>query len=302
MAEISVVIPTYNRAASLRCAIESALAQTFRNIEIVVVDDNSQDNTQELVAGFHDERITYIRHDVNKRVSAARNTGIAHARGKYIAFLDDDDEWLPEKLELQLRVFQHAAPTVGGVYAGAVTVERASRKILNHITPRKRGNVLASLLERNWIAPTSSIVLKRECFETAGLFDTAMSFSEDYDLWLRVARDYAFEYVKEPLVKYYVQENGRLSTNYTTMIEGLERLMQKHGQLFSLHRKSFSQRYHVLGVIHYYNGDMTKAREAFAKALSLYPYEPRHYVYFCLSLLGSHVLKAYIASRAQLSL
>jgi glycosyltransferase involved in cell wall biosynthesis len=302
MTEVSVIIPTYNRAEALRCALESALRQTFRNLEIVVVDDNSQDNTRQLVASVQDERVRYIRHDVNKKVSAARNTGILQARGKYIAFLDDDDEWFPEKLERQLQVFQHASPGVGGVYSGALTIERTSQKTLNHITPIKRGNVFEALLERNWIAPTSSVVLKRECFENAGLFDPAMSFSEDYDLWLRIAREYAFDYVEDPLVKYYVQDNGRLSNNYATMIAGLERLMKKHGQFFKLHRRSASHRHHTLGVIHCYSQNITKARKAFAQALCLYPYEPRHYVYFCLSLLGPRCLKAYTVARAQLSL
>src|SRR3989442_437688 len=105
MSKVSVIIPTYNRAEFLGLALTSVLNQTFQDFEILIIDDNSQDSTQEVVTNFGDERIKYIRHDVNKRVAAARNTGVANSNGEYIAFLDDDDEWFPDKLQIQLDLF-----------------------------------------------------------------------------------------------------------------------------------------------------------------------------------------------------
>ena len=116
MPAVSVIIPTYNRAEFLRLAITSVLNQTFQDFEIIVVDDASEDHTHEVMNNLNDKRIKYIRHEVNKRVSAARNTGVLHSSGDYIAFLDDDDEWLPSKLQRQVALLEDSTSTCGGVY------------------------------------------------------------------------------------------------------------------------------------------------------------------------------------------
>jgi len=113
---VSVIISTYNRAHLIGRAIQSVLNQTYQDFEVIVVDDGSTDNTEEIVKSFNDPRIRYIRHEKNKGAAAARNTGIKAARGKYIAFQDSDDEWLPEKLEKQMKVFENAPPEAGVVY------------------------------------------------------------------------------------------------------------------------------------------------------------------------------------------
>src|SRR5690348_13147078 len=112
MAPVSVIIPTHNRSDFLRNAITSVLNQTYQDFEIIVVDDGSTDNTSEVVANFSDERITFIRHDTNKGGSAARNTGILASKCDYIAFLDDDDEWLPDKLRKQMEILVASPPEV----------------------------------------------------------------------------------------------------------------------------------------------------------------------------------------------
>ena len=106
MAAVSVIITTYNRAHLVGKAIKSVLNQTFQDFELIVVDDGSTDNTEEVINSFNDTRIRYIRHKINKGGNAARNTGLRNSKGEYIAFLDSDDEWLPEKLERQLEVFK----------------------------------------------------------------------------------------------------------------------------------------------------------------------------------------------------
>ena len=112
--KVSVIIPTYNRAHLVGRAIRSVLNQTYQDFEIIVVDDGSTDNTEEVVKSFNDPRIRYIRHEKNRGGSAACNTGIRAARGEYIAFQDSDDEWLPEKLEKQMQVFENTPTGVGG--------------------------------------------------------------------------------------------------------------------------------------------------------------------------------------------
>ena len=113
---ISVIIPTYNRAHLIGKAVKSVLSQTYQDFEIIVVDDGSTDNTEEIVKSFTDYKIYYICHKHNRGASAARNTGIKASRGEYIAFLDSHDEWLPEKLDKQIKTFNSESSEVGVVY------------------------------------------------------------------------------------------------------------------------------------------------------------------------------------------
>jgi len=186
MDKVSCIIPTHNRAAFLADAISSALAQTYENLEVIVVDDASTDNTSDVVAAFNDGRITYLRHSMNKGGSAARNTGILTSRAEYVAFLDDDDEWLPEKIAKQMKVLRSSAPEVGCVYTGYWDVDRSSGSYVGKQIPNRRGDLAKELQLENCIGSTSSVLVKRECLNEAGLFDESLPCSQDYDLWLRL--------------------------------------------------------------------------------------------------------------------
>jgi glycosyltransferase involved in cell wall biosynthesis len=118
MPKVSVIIPTYNRAGLLKRAIQSVLNQIYQDFEIIIVDDASTDNTENVIESFKEHRIRYIKHESNKGAAVARNTGIKFANENYIAFQDSDDEWLPEKLEKQMEIIEHASPRVGVVYTG----------------------------------------------------------------------------------------------------------------------------------------------------------------------------------------
>src|SRR5262245_45342203 len=135
MSRVSVIIPTHNRADFLRGALSSVLNQTYQNFEIIVVNDASTDDTAKVVAAFEDERIRFIRHDTNKGGSAARNTGILASKCDYIAFLDDDDEWLPDKLRKQMEILLASPPEVAGVYTGCLDVDKTSGKVIRQRIP-----------------------------------------------------------------------------------------------------------------------------------------------------------------------
>jgi len=122
MPKISVISPTYNRAHLITRAVHSVLNQTYQDFEYIVVDDASTDNTEEVIKGFKDERIKYIKHEKNRGPSAARNTGIKAAKGEYIGFLDSDDEWLPEQAEKQVSKFLESPDNVGVIYCGHVVI------------------------------------------------------------------------------------------------------------------------------------------------------------------------------------
>ncbi len=292
MPKVSIIIPTYNRSRFLRLAVQSVLAQTFTDFEIVIVDDASQDDTRGAVASLRDPRIRYIRHDRNRRISGTRNTGITNSTGEYIAFLDDDDEWLPSKLAQQVAALDSSAPTVGAVYTAFAQIDVATQEVLRIIRPGKRGHILHELCKRNWIGTASTVCLRRQCVEEVGLFDESVEFGEEYDMWIRVAHRFDFKYIDEVLVKYGVHAN-RLSTNYKIMISGLERQLEKHASFFAIDRANYSRRYAWLGTLYCYNGDVRKGREALLEAIMASPLKVNSYAYLGLTLLGARGFRGF---------
>ena len=289
MPKVSVIIPTHNRPVYLRSAITSVLNQTYKDFEIIVVDDASEDDTEQVVAAFGEPRIRYFRHETGKGDGGARNTGIAHARGDYIGFLDDDDQWLPEKLALQIAVLENSQARVGGVYTGHFDISGSDGRITNVSYPIRRGDLSQYALIESCII-TSCVLLRKECFEKVGLFDESIPYCNDRDMWIRIAQSFQFEYIKQPLVKYRVHDN-KLSTNFTLAVKGREIILQKYGAAFSRYRREHAERYLTLGELYCYDGNMKKGRKAFFKAIKIYPLEIRSY-YFCfLSLGGSGFFK-----------
>jgi glycosyltransferase involved in cell wall biosynthesis len=290
MPQVSVVIPTYNRAEFLRSAIASVLNQTYQDFEIIVVDDGSKDNTEDVVCHFNNRKIRYVRHETNKGVTVARNTGVLNSKGAIIAFLDDDDEWLPQKLTRQMAVLRRSPLQTGAVYTGLLRVDHRTGKILGEWIPTKRGDLFDELCFENCVGTASTVLLRKECFNTLGLFDEDICFGEEYDMWIRVSKRFLFECVNEPLVKYRVHP-AKLSTNYELVISGLEAQLRKHEVFFRSNKKGYSYRYLSLGTLYCYVGNMGRGRVAFLTAIKLYPWGLRHYYNWCLSLLSAAYFK-----------
>lgn len=196
MSEIAVIIPTYNRAPSLKRAIESVLAQSLSDIEVIVVDDGSQDDTQDVAQTFRACRYMRIRHSGLPAI--ARNTGARMATSPYLAFLDSDDEWLPAKLQKQLM-------NIAEKSCGLVCANASLNGVRPYLKPGQKhtGPVLRDLVADNFVI-TSSVVVRRELFERAGGFceDPLLRGVEDYDLWLRLAAVTDFYYIDEELLLY----------------------------------------------------------------------------------------------------
>lgn len=202
MPSVSIIIPTFNRAEKVVRAISSVVEQTFADFEIIVVDDGSEDNTEQTVAQFG-ERLVYIAHPSNLGVSAARNTGIKKSRTPLIAFLDSDDRWLPEKLAVQVAFFNNHPQAV------ACQTEETWIRKGKRVNPKKKhlkpsGDIFEPSLKLCLVSP-SAVMLKRSLLEEVGLFDEDLPACEDYDLWLRIACRYPVYLIKEPLV---VKEGG----------------------------------------------------------------------------------------------
>lgn len=227
---VSVIIPTFNRANLLILAIQSVLNQTIEDFELIVVDDASTDDTQQKVACIDDLRIQYIVHQKNLGACGTRNTGLSIAQGQYIAFLDSDDEWLPNKLEKQLSLFKCVPDDVGVIYSW-LQVINAQGKSVRMRKPDIRGDVEDYLIYKNLIGTPSTVMIKKKCIEPDLQFDTKLRCCEDWDMWLQISKNYRFEVIPEPLTLYRDHDDdNRGSTNHTMVTEGYLVFLKKHHQ------------------------------------------------------------------------
>jgi len=281
---VSVIIPTYNRVHLVSQAVQSVLDQTYQDLEIIVVDDGSTDNTEEVVRSFKDSRICYIRHKENRGGSAARNTGIKAARGEFIAFLDSDDEWLPSKLSKQMTIFQAAPEELGVVYCGVYFVDYQSDRIIETIVPDYRGNILKVILNRGSGPSLPASVVKKECFEKVGLFDEIFPSYQDADLWARISQFYQFDFVKECLLKVW-RNHEQISTNEIARLKGRELFLSKYSSL--LPRVTKSKLYYMIGNTYCLQNNMKSGRRNFLLSIMAYPLFIKSYECLFVSLFGS---------------
>jgi len=204
MATVSVVMPTFNRARFIPSAVASALAQTYADLELIIVDDGSTDDTARVLEPFfEDGRVRYF-YQSNQGQSVARNYALAQSSGEFIAFLDSDDLWCPDKLEKQLRAFD-ANPGVDIVHGDEVLINEQGEVISRKNMRRYSGRITRQLLADNSVSITTALV-KRRCFEEMGGFDTLVGVADDYDLWLRFSARYRFHYEPGIVASYRVME------------------------------------------------------------------------------------------------
>jgi len=223
---VSVVIPTHNRSRLVVRAVKSVLAQQGVDLEVIVVDDASRDDTAKVVGSLTDPRIRFLAHETNRGASAARNTGIGMAGGEYIAFLDSDDEWLPGKAAAQAAVLT-GDPAVGLVYCGFRTVDEEMDLGIDRNIEVHRGDVFGDLL-RGWCPDTTSMLMaRRDLLEEVGLFDTSLAGFQDYDLLLRLSRVTRFDLVEERLVVKHEHGGPQLTTDTAARQRALEVLVEK---------------------------------------------------------------------------
>jgi glycosyltransferase involved in cell wall biosynthesis len=188
-------------------AIDSVLVQTYAEIECIVVDDGSTDKTNELINSIEDDRLIYMRHESNKGASAARNTGIKHSKGSLIAFLDDDDEWLPTKLEKQVPFLQSKDEKVGMVYCWMDYFDENQQLIEEH-HPILSGNVFPHLLDAQRLGGCPTLLVRREVIDNVGKFDENLRRGNDGDFIRRVCQQYHVDFLPEVLVRVHV-DHGR---------------------------------------------------------------------------------------------
>lgn len=280
---VSVVIPAYNRAATIRAAIESVLRQTWSDFELIVVDDGSTDGTAEAVGAIGDPRLRLVSPGRNLGAAGARNAGVAAASGTWIAFQDSDDEWLPLKLEKQMAVLPEDTPHVAA-YCGLLTLggfdDRADDRLEFRYRPDPalepaRGHILPTLLSGNMVS-TQTLVVRRDVFLELGGFDETLPAVEDWDFALRLARRGTLALVDEPLVHQRFSPNS-LTRDLGRQLRAYERILDKNLELFEGRPDLLARQYYILAGDHRRGGNFAEARRYLVQARRTHPANPRHW-------------------------
>ncbi|MDO5545580.1 MAG: glycosyltransferase family 2 protein [Eubacteriales bacterium] len=239
---VSAVIITYNRPLEiLRRAVVSVLNQTYSPMELIVVNDCPEN--RELSESIRqmlqelDPGIVYLVHEKNKGACAARNMGLAAAKGTFIGFLDDDDEWLPEKTEKQIALMEENVALVG-----CDSYRVTQDGIHYHHPTMPCADPVSAILRTNFIGSTSFPLLRTECVRAVGGFDVNVKSCQDYDLWIRLISHYAMAFVGEALAKYYYSEDSTFKQGNQKYIEGSFFLMEKYRQLYESHPEDYLYR------------------------------------------------------------
>jgi len=288
---ISVILPTYNGEKFIARAINSVLNQTFKDFELIIVDDGSTDNTAQVIKEFQkkDNRIKYIWQKNSGAPARPRNTGIKHAQGEYIAFLDHDDEWLPEKLKKQLTKFRNSECGLVGCSANIID-EKHKKKRIYSVPPFLEINS-SKILEGSVPCSCSSMVVRRDVFRNIGLFDESFKSGDDWDLWIRASRKYRFLFVQTPLFNYYIHGNNvTILRGKIKYLQEVEKVVDKHRDIYLKYPKSFSKKLRKLGTAYIIEGHLKTGRNRLMKAIKVNPFS-RAYINILLSFLGPGAYK-----------
>jgi len=253
-----------------------------------VVNDGSTDNTEEVVKSFSDKRIKYIWHEKNKGAAAARNTGIKIAKGEYIAFQDSDDEWLPEKLEKQIMIFEKALPEVGIVYSDMWRISRNGKRRYWHspsIMP-ENGIVYKKALDYGLLnLGIQSAIIKRECFDKAGMFDEKLPRLIDLEFFIALSRYFYFCHIEEPLVIFYETGEGISSCDKADLIAH-KLILKKYFEDIKKDRRLLARHYYSIGSLLCLNGEVKIGRSYLIKAIMAYPLNVKFLLVALISLFG----------------
>jgi glycosyltransferase involved in cell wall biosynthesis len=225
---VSVVIPAYNAGKLVRRVLESVLAQTYGDFEVLVVDDGSSDDTGTIARSFEDARVRYVQHERNLGAAAARNTGIRLAKGRYIAFLDSDDTWLPEKLEHQLAIMRQTDSRVGALCTDFL-LRRSRSGASTERRPRAPRGWLREFLDSCAVSPGSTMMVRKDVFDTVGLMNASLRRFEDWDWLLRYVENFRLLVHPEVLSIVNVQERKE-ATSPAVVVKAAQEMSRLHSE------------------------------------------------------------------------
>lgn len=281
MPEVSIIMPLYNCESFISETIDSILGQTYKDFEIITIDDGSTDDTYKLVTTKYGEWVKCVQQK-NSGLSCARNTGLSLARGRYIAFIDHDDKWLPNKLETQLSIFKDK-PDVGLVFSDAYIVDKYGRRINNFfkITRPYRGMVFKKLLKENFI-PILTVAVKRDIFNKIGFFSSRYKIAEDWDMFLRISQQYPVDYIDSRLAEYRIHSLSFSKNRELVFQECLDvlgrYLKATDNSTRKILKKSISVHKSGLGSIYLKTKENSQARKYFLESIKDYPINLKSYI------------------------
>ncbi len=287
---ISVIITTFNRKDYCREAIKSVLAQTYKDFELIVLDNSSKDETSEVVKNFDDQRIRYICHP-QMNIAQARNLGWHNAKGTYVAYLDDDDRWLPNKLIKQLALFEKPGHEPALVYGGFVRIDQQGKKIgeFRPTLQGLQGMILKDLLKQKdaFTGSASNALLRRDILEKLDGYNEIVTTGEDWELYLRLSEKYTIEYIREPVLEIRQHVGPRLGDKLTEAA-GLELLvMDQYKDIFNKDSKMKSFYFQKIGGKYFRMKDKQKGRMYMRKAIKASPLNISAYIQYIFSFFGN---------------
>jgi glycosyltransferase involved in cell wall biosynthesis len=281
---VSVIMAAYNHAGYIAQAIASVLSQSWQDFELIIIDDGSTDRTQEVVAGFGDS-VRYI-YQANQGQGGARTIGIAHARGEFVSFLDDDDLWLPNCLETVMTILQ-PRPEVGALYAACQVIDSEGNR-LPQIMSRvvKPGEMYETLVEGGWFPPLV-VTVRKSVLDDVGPLDLSLRGTDDWELWLRVAKKYPFMGISDVIASYRMHGGG-LSANTEHMLADKKKAITKHfgpeegnpAEWPGLRRRAYGGAYRLAGLAHMEARNMADGQTRLKQALLYYPEFARRIDFF----------------------
>jgi len=274
-------------------AVRSVLAQTYADLDIIIVDDGSTDDTRERLAVLLevDQRIRYIRHEKNRGAQAARNSGLQAASGEYVAFLDSDNEWLPQKTEKQLALFTSRSTSPGVVYCGFSRMN-SRRQVIHEYVPEFRGQVYRQVLQ-DWLTDTSTLIVRRKLLEMIGGFDETLRAYHEWDVCIRLARESEFDFVPECLTIYHEHTGPSISKNLMIDATGYQSVVERYKKDITREcGEKIMSRHHLKTARLFVLADQfATAKEYFRKSLQLDPANIKAFLHYGATLLGRDVYK-----------
>jgi glycosyltransferase involved in cell wall biosynthesis len=286
---VSVVIPSYNRAQYLSSAIDSIISQSYPIYEIIVVDDGSSDDTAGVCARYG-KPVRYVYQD-NAGPSSARNTGIEHATGELLAFLDSDDTWLPGKTERQVALFERDQSLGLCATANYNCDENGTITDLHCICPTNPSRIRREIFIRSLFC-TPSVMVRRECFRHVGMFDTSYKFGEDWDMWIRILGRYRGAFIAEPLCKCPRLSSGISGAggaqNYIDWLDIIKKNRVRAPTLYDRtigNRRALSWYYLNLSYYHECQGQSRSSIAAMVASISNWPFNNYKRYYWLVKAL-----------------
>lgn len=281
---VSVIIPTCNRPELLRRSLGSVVSQTYKRLEIVVVDDASNVDVATVIESFHDDRIRLIRHEKNLGAPASRNHGVEASKGAYIAFQDDDDEWFPDKIAAQMDDLAQKGWRYQVSYCLGETYNEAKGITTINSQNGWDGDHLEQLIAGDIRPCGICFLIARECLQKVGGFRLDLRRMQDRELWIRLASHYRFAFLNRVLARIHVKHGPRISDNFQDRMDAQSTIYRAHRNLFWRHRKALSHYLMNYGFELLDGGRNRQSRLQFMKAAVANPLRYEPYLGLVLSL------------------